>query len=152
MSDHLTAGESSGIRSRIRYEHNEHTSISWLWISLFLDPQADERAHVHHEVRRKWALALDYAELLDLNRRFLCRKLKATAYQNGGIYAETDALVPSLLRLHDFGILTTMSSRMYISRSFYPISDQCLHSWKCCKSYDSGRSFQNVSHNSFSHP
>ena len=108
MSDHPTAGESQ--ESAVEFDMNTMNTLDLMALDLLvLDPQADERAHVHHEVRRKWALAPDYAELLDLNRRFLCRKLKATAYQNGGIYAETDALVPSLLRLHDFGILTTVS-------------------------------------------
>ena len=108
MSDHPTAGESQ--ESAVEFDMNTMNTLNLMVLDLLvLDPQEDERADVHHEVRRKWALAPDYAELLDLNRRFLRRELKATAYQNGGIYAETDALVPSLLRLHDFGILTVMS-------------------------------------------
>ena len=61
------------------------------------------------EVLQTWANVGDYAQLLDLNRDFLCEKILFACYQLGPIYAETMPLMPGLLSLHYFGILTISS-------------------------------------------
>lgn len=58
---------------------------------------------------RDWRLAESFQELLDLNRKFLRGETKRSCYHRGPIFDETVALVPGLLRLHDYGMLTMES-------------------------------------------
>ena len=78
------------------------------------------------EVLDTWDNAADYADLLDLNRQFLRGELGFTCYHMGPIYSETQPMVPGLLRLHDFGILTLESQP---SKTVGPTYEEC----KCCE-------------------
>ncbi|KAI7009809.1 hypothetical protein D0867_07959 [Hortaea werneckii] len=60
-------------------------------------------------VMRDWRLAESFQELLDLNRKFLRGESKRSCYHSAPIFDETVALVPGLLRLHDYGMLTMES-------------------------------------------
>ncbi|RMY00723.1 hypothetical protein D0867_11644 [Hortaea werneckii] len=57
----------------------------------------------------EWKSAEYFQELLDLNRKFLRGESKRSCYHRGHIFNETIALVPGLLRLHDYGMLTMES-------------------------------------------
>ncbi|KAI6831416.1 hypothetical protein KC340_g11711 [Hortaea werneckii] len=57
----------------------------------------------------EWKSAESFQELLDLNRKFLRGESKRSCYHRGPIFNETIALVPGLLRLHDYGMLTMES-------------------------------------------
>jgi hypothetical protein len=56
-----------------------------------------------------WARAATYAEVLDLNRRFLRGGLPSCPSHRGPIDEETEPLVPRLVEMHDYGFLTTNS-------------------------------------------
>ncbi|RMX85879.1 hypothetical protein D0868_15255 [Hortaea werneckii] len=60
-------------------------------------------------VMRDWRLAESFQELLDLNRKFMRGESKRSCYHSAPIFDETVALVPGLLRLHDYGMLTMES-------------------------------------------
>ncbi|RMZ10496.1 hypothetical protein D0862_03238 [Hortaea werneckii] len=60
-------------------------------------------------VRLEWRSASSFQELLDFNRKFLRGESKRSCYHRGPIFNETIALVPGLLRLHDYGMLTMES-------------------------------------------
>ncbi|GAB1736906.1 hypothetical protein NU219Hw_g8931t1 [Hortaea werneckii] len=60
-------------------------------------------------VRLEWKSAESFQELLDFNRKFLRGESKRSCYHRGPIFNETVALVPGLLRLHDYGMLTVES-------------------------------------------
>ncbi|KAI7471147.1 hypothetical protein KC351_g12275 [Hortaea werneckii] len=60
-------------------------------------------------VMRDWRLAESLQELLDLNRKFLRGERKRSCYHSAPIFDENVALVPGLLRLHDYGMLTMES-------------------------------------------
>jgi hypothetical protein len=56
-----------------------------------------------------WAQARTYAEVLDLNRRFLRGNLVYAPTHGGSIDEKILPLVPGLLEMHDYGFLTTNS-------------------------------------------
>jgi len=58
------------------------------------------------EVRQQWASVEEYNDFLELNRAFLNGEVKLSCYHMGPIYQETKAMLPGLLRLHDYGMLT----------------------------------------------
>lgn len=55
---------------------------------------------------QRWYEASTYREVLDLNRAFIRGELKTTVYHGGPLCDETTPLIPNLLSLHDYGILT----------------------------------------------
>ncbi|KAI7167488.1 hypothetical protein KC352_g25574 [Hortaea werneckii] len=65
--------------------------------------------HEQEAVKLEWKSAKSFQELLDLNRKFLRRESNRSCYHDGPIFDETIALVPGLLRLHDYGMLTVES-------------------------------------------
>ena len=76
----------------------------------------------------KWHTAKDYAALLRTNRAFLRDELEFSPYHKGPIYKETMAMMPALLRLHDYGMLTLGSQPHAVER----VDPQC----DCCKGKD----------------
>lgn len=78
-----------------------------------------------HATLKEWSEAKSYEDLLDLNRAFLRGDREICAYHMGPVYFETMPSLPTLLRLHDFGILTTNSQPSKVSGPEY---DQC----SCC--------------------
>ena len=56
-----------------------------------------------------WDNASSYSQLLHLNRHFLEGTMGFTPYYAGPIDKETRSMVPSLLRLHDYGFFTVSS-------------------------------------------
>ncbi|KAI7237593.1 hypothetical protein KC330_g3074 [Hortaea werneckii] len=63
----------------------------------------------HEAVKLEWKSAKSFQELLDLNRKFLRSESKRSCYHRAPIFNETVALVPGLLRPHDYGMLTVES-------------------------------------------
>ncbi|KAK5123069.1 hypothetical protein LTR85_003265 [Meristemomyces frigidus] len=78
-----------------------------------------------HAVLKKWYDAKSYEDILNLNRAFLRGESEISPYHMGPIYAETTSSLPTLLRLHDLGILTTNSQPSKVTGPEY---DQC----NCC--------------------
>lgn len=70
----------------------------------------NDRLHIPDAERRendlRWEKAEDFATVICLNRSFLRGETRSTVYHRAPVDAETLPLVESLLRLHDFGILT----------------------------------------------
>ena len=56
-----------------------------------------------------WEAAEDFSQLLGLNRKFLSGQIPGAPYHRGPIDKETNPLLFDLLKLHDFGLLTTRS-------------------------------------------
>ena len=66
----------------------------------------------------KWYEANDFDDLLRLNRAFLRGESEFTLYHAGPIFVETTPMVPGLLRLHDYGMLTWQSQPWEIRDPF----------------------------------
>ncbi|RMZ23527.1 hypothetical protein D0859_12442 [Hortaea werneckii] len=81
--------------------------------------------HEQEAVELEWMSAKSFQELLDLNRKFLRCESKRSCYHRGPIFNETIALVPGLLRLHDYGMLTVESQP---SQDTAPTWENC----PCC--------------------
>ena len=73
----------------------------------------------------QWRAAEAWKDFMDLNRAFLRGESRLTPYHLGPIYEETNDLVPTLIRLHDYGILT-FQSQPAMNRGPYE------HSCPCC--------------------
>lgn len=65
-----------------------------------------------------WRAAEDFSDLLVLNQKFLLGEIPETPYHCGPIDDETIPLVESLLRLHDFQLLTDNSQPYEHKRPF----------------------------------
>lgn len=68
---------------------------------------------------KKWSKAENYGELVHLNRCYLQGALYDTPYYSAPIDAETHELLPGLLRLHDFGIITIGSQPQRLETELY---------------------------------
>ena len=71
---------------------------------------ANNRPDIFDAERRendlRWEKAENFAAVIRLNRSFLHGETRSTVYHGAPVDSETLPLVESLLRLHDFGILT----------------------------------------------
>ena len=76
---------------------------------------------------RTWKGLQTYEDLLQLNRAFLQGEEEISSYHLGPIYNETRPLVPGLLRLHDYGLLTYCSQPASIEFA----REKC----PCCKEW-----------------
>ncbi|KAK4902078.1 methylenetetrahydrofolate reductase (NAD(P)H) met13 [Elasticomyces elasticus] len=72
-----------------------------------------------------WRYARSYADILDLNRAYLRGQVEICPYFFGPVYGETLPALPTLLRLHDYGMLSIDSQP---ARTIAPNWDQC----HCC--------------------
>lgn len=63
--------------------------------------------------RKRWIAANDWSTCIELNKEYLRRSQAGmyitTPYYQGPLDAETKELIPDLLHLHDYGLLTTGS-------------------------------------------
>lgn len=82
-------------------------------------------ANEEEDIRKQWTAAEDWSDFLQLNRAFLSGEAKLSCYHLGPIIPETEPLVPGLLRLHDYGLLTHESQP---SETKGPFTDTC----PCC--------------------
>ncbi|KAK3617927.1 hypothetical protein LTR56_024974 [Elasticomyces elasticus] len=73
----------------------------------------------------EWRTAKSYADIIKLNCAFLVGEREFSPYHMGPPYAETTPAIPTLIRLHDYGILTTNSQP---SKTVGPYWKQC----NCC--------------------
>ena len=80
----------------------------------------------------KWKQAKDYGSLLGLNKAFLRGELDFALYHEGPIFVETKPLPASLLRLHDYGMLTVESQPWAIKRVLE--CDSCEFGYACANS------------------
>ncbi|KAK2026923.1 hypothetical protein LX32DRAFT_459082 [Colletotrichum zoysiae] len=76
----------------------------------------------------KWERATDWKALVKLNVQFIelsraGRKDIETPYHYGALDAETEELIPSLLRLHNYGLLTTDSQPLLASSPRWSTED-----------------------------
>ena len=77
-------------------------------------------SEIEEQLQKSWAKSsLSYVELLELNVRFLQKKLIATPYHYGPTDLETEGLLQDLVSLHNYGILT-FSSQPQMSVSDKP--------------------------------
>lgn len=60
-----------------------------------------------------WDAARNFSELIALNRKFLSGQISEAPYHGGPIDEETIPLRPSLLKLHNFGLITISSQPYY---------------------------------------
>lgn len=67
----------------------------------------------------QFADAKTFQDLLELNKKFLKKEIPATFYNLGEIDDETIPLVPALLKLHDYGVLTIGSQPAVIEENLY---------------------------------
>ncbi|KAI7157782.1 hypothetical protein KC349_g5379 [Hortaea werneckii] len=105
LSEHL-AQEHNGPSTRETVASSESSSEEHSEHSAEEQTCSEEE---HEAVMRDWRLAESFQELLDLNRKFLRGESKRSCYHSAPIFDETVALVPGLLRLHDYGMLTMES-------------------------------------------
>ncbi|KAI7548686.1 hypothetical protein KC343_g14115 [Hortaea werneckii] len=111
--------ESSSVESSERsdQEHNGPSTRQTVGSSESSSEEPSEHSteeqmcseHEQEAVKLEWKSAKSFQELLDLNRKFLRRESNRSCYHDGPIFDETIALVPGLLRLHDYGMLTVES-------------------------------------------
>ncbi|KAK4957633.1 hypothetical protein LTR10_005600 [Elasticomyces elasticus] len=73
----------------------------------------------------EWRTAKSYADIIKLNCAFLVGEREFSPYDMGPPYAETTPAISTLIRLHDYGILTTNSQP---SKTVGPHWKQCI----CC--------------------
>ncbi|KAK5717965.1 hypothetical protein LTR15_008808 [Elasticomyces elasticus] len=73
----------------------------------------------------EWRTAKSYAVIIKLNCAFLVGEREFSPYDMGPPYAETTPAISTLIRLHDYGILTTNSQP---SKTVGPHWKQCI----CC--------------------
>ena len=81
----------------------------------------------------KFMSVKDWAGFIDLNRQSLRGQVDFSPYHAGPIYSETKPLVPGLLRLHDFGILTIESQPSQLKG---PVVTPANPNHECCKGKD----------------
>jgi len=62
-----------------------------------------------NNVKDRWDSIKHYKEAIELNRMFIRGEMLSTPYHLGPLDEESDSLREGLLRLHDYGLLTTGS-------------------------------------------
>lgn len=78
-----------------------------------VDPSLSQMESTHNDVMMRWRAAANWPALIELNKQYIrlsqAGKSISTPYYPGPLDTETTELIPGLLRLHDYGLLTTGS-------------------------------------------
>ncbi|KAL0930292.1 uncharacterized protein CTRU02_214367 [Colletotrichum truncatum] len=99
--------------------------------------------------REKWAAVTSWEALVDLNVEFIKssaegRRDVSTPYHHGPLDEETEELIPSLLHLHEYGLLTTQSQPILASEPEYIAEQQKWYEWRQIPCVDFFFEYQSV--------